>query len=570
MEDGMGTSFLNNISMGKKLIGSFLFVALITAVVGGIGFFRISSSMTGVKGLVENDVAFLKASEELKIFALQHRRYEKDFLLNIGKPEKQKGYVKKFKAVSEKTGALISRINEQVSDDPHLSGDVKTAAKDAGEAYKKYVDGFLALTKTVLADPSITPQKGNGLMKPFKAHIYKFEKSVDTVLNGGLEMVDKESAHIIETGERARTIIGILLVAGILICVAMGVVLTVMITRPLKAAVGQANLLANGDFSQTIDLEQKDEVGQLVDAMNIMSKNLRAMFQEIVQGTVTLTASSTELSAVSEQIANNSERTAEASGTVASAAEELSANMNGVAASTEEAEVSISMIVAASEEMTSTILEISKNTATGSEITQTAVIDAGQVSEKVDALGHAAEAISKVTETIEDISEQTNLLALNATIEAARAGDAGKGFAVVAGEIKALAQQTAEATQEISQKISGIQHTTSESVEAIGKITKVINEINEIVVSMATAIEEQSATTQEIANNVSQAASGVQSINENINQSSAVAGEVTRDIAGVSQAAGETREGSVQVSKSANELSELAEQLNGMIGRFKV
>ncbi len=566
----MNTSFVSNLSMGKKLIGSFLFVALITAVVGGIGFFRISSSMTGVKVLVEDDVEFLKQAEELKIFALQHRRYEKDFFLNIGKPEKQKGYVKKFKGVSEKTSAVISLIIEKVGTDPHLSDEVKTAAKDAGAAYQKYVEGFLALTSTVLADESITPQKGNGLMKPFKDYIYKFEKSVDIVLKGALGMVDEESAHIIASGERSRMVIGVLLVVGIMVSVAIGVILTAMITRPLNAAVGQADLLAGGDFSQTIDLDQKDEVGQLVKAMNTMSGNLRGMFQEIIQGTATLTASSTELSAVSEQIATNSEQTAEASGTVASAAEELSANMNGVAASSEDAEARISMIVAASEEMTATILEISKNTATGSDITRAAVTDASLVSEKVDALGHAAAAISKVTETIEDISEQTNLLALNATIEAARAGEAGKGFAVVAGEIKALAQQTAEATREISQNISGIQHTTGESVEAIGKITRVINEIDEIVVSVATAIEEQSATTQEISSNVAQAASGVQGINENISQSSAVAGEVTRDIAGVSQAAGETREGSVQVSKSAGELSELAENLNAIIGRFKV
>jgi methyl-accepting chemotaxis protein len=566
----MSLSVLKDMSMGKKLIGAFLFSALITGLVGGIGFSAISSSMTGLHGLVEDDIMFLKEAQELKILALQHRRYEKDFFLNIGKPEKQQGYIKKFKTVSEKTKALLNVLADKVGEDPHLTQEVKQAALSARSSYGNYETGFLDLTRVVLSDKSITPQKGNSLMKPFKKHIYTFEKGVEKVLNGGLEMVDKEASHMILSGDKTRIAIGILLAAGVLVSVVMGVVLTAMITRPIKMAVRQADRLSKGDFTRTISLDQKDEIGQLVLAMNTMVDNLKSILEEVIKSSSQLTQSSEGLTMVSEKIASNSEQTARSSTAVASAAEELSVNMNSVAASTEEAEASISMIVSAAEEMSATITEISKNTATGSEITQSAVRDAGIVSEKVDALGKAAQAISKVTETIEDISEQTNLLALNATIEAARAGEAGKGFAVVAGEIKALAQQTAEATQEISQKISGIQDTTQESVGAIGQITKVIDDINEIVVSMATAIEEQAATTQEISNNVSQAASGIQEVNENVSQSSSVASDVTRDISGVSQAADDIKGGGQEVSNNARDLSELAQNLDEVVSRFKL
>ncbi len=330
-----------------------------------------------------------------------------------------------------------------------------------------------------------------------------------------------------------------------------------------------ANRIAKGDLTVKFNGNGKPLTGVYMD-MKQMTHNLSKMFKDITGGVQTLTSSSTELSAVSEQMASNSQNTSDRSNNVASSAEEMATNMNSVAAATEQTTANIQMIVSAAEEMSATISEIAKNTAQGSQTTAEAVRKAETVSKKVDKLGTAASEISKVTETIADISEQTNLLALNATIEAARAGEAGKGFAVVAGEIKALAQQTAEATEEISSRIGDVQATTQESVSAIESIVNIINEINTIVTSVATAIEEQSATTQEISNNVSQAAEGVQEVNENVNQTSAVAGEVTTDIHQVSQSADEMNTGSLQVNESAVELSTLAENLNEMVGRFRL
>lgn len=362
-----------------------------------------------------------------------------------------------------------------------------------------------------------------------------------------------------------------------LVAVIIGIGIVVFITRSVLKQLGSdpadiadiANQIANGNLAVKFDEDERKNVGVYA-SMKQMARNLSRMFKEIKEGIVTLDSSSSDLSSVSEQMASNAEQTSERSNSVAAASEEMSTNMNSVAAATEQTSANIQTIVAAVEEMSATINEIARNTARGSETTNRAVQTAEHVSGKVDELGKAASEISKVTDTIAEISEQTNLLALNATIEAARAGEAGKGFAVVAGEIKALAQQTADATNEISSKIVGVQNTTKESVDAIESIVIIINEINEIVTTVATAIEEQSATTQEISNNISQAASGVGEVNENVNQVSAVMAEVNVDISRVSQAAEDMKTGGMQVKSRATDLSHLAQALNKMVSQFKI
>ncbi|WP_321416747.1 methyl-accepting chemotaxis protein [uncultured Desulfobacter sp.] len=385
---------------------------------------------------------------------------------------------------------------------------------------------------------------------------------------GLLAEIDKAEAFA--SVKSIKIDIVIIAMVSIVLIFLIAVFLSRSITRPIKKGVAMAIEMANGDLTQQLDIDQEDEIGILAKSLNDMSSKLRQMFNDISRGTQTLTASSTELSAISEQMSTNAEQTAEKSNSVAAAAEEMSTNMNNVAAATEQTTANIQMIVSAAGEMTATIQEVSNNTAKSSETTAFAVEKANTVSQKVEALGTAASEINKVTDTISEISEQTNLLSLNATIEATRAGDAGKGFAVVASEIKALAQQTAEATNEISSKIAGVQTTTRESVEAIESIVTVINEINSIVSTVATAIEEQSATTQEISNNVSQAALGLNEVNENVNQTSMVAAEVTQDITQVSQATEEMSTGSRQVETSAGDLSEIAKKLKDLVDRFKI
>ncbi len=368
----------------------------------------------------------------------------------------------------------------------------------------------------------------------------------------------------------ASSLIIITLLVALVLGSLLGFFVTRSITRPITKGVDFAKKMSKGDLAQTLDIDQKDEIGILISALNEMAINLKKMFVDIGAGVETLSSSSTELSAISQQMSAGSEQTTGKSNTDAAAAEEMNSNMISVATATEQASTNVSMVATATEEMTSTISEIAQNSEKARGITNEAVTQAKSASERIDKLGKAADEIGKVTEAITEISEQTNLLALNATIEAARAGEAGKGFAVVATEIKELAKQTAAATLEIKEKIGGIQDSTAGTVTEIEQISKIINDVNEIVATIATAVEEQSATSQEIAGNIAQASQGIQEVTENVAQSSSVSGEIAKDISEINQSTGEMSNSSSQVNMSAEELSGLSEKLKEMVGQFKV
>lgn len=342
------------------------------------------------------------------------------------------------------------------------------------------------------------------------------------------------------------------------------------ITGPIKKGMEFAEKMAQGDFSQVLEIRHNDEIGKLGNALNNMRSNLGQMIREISSGVETLSSSSTDLAAISQQMSQGANETSEKSEAVAAAAEEMSASMTSIAAAMEQASTNVAMVATASEEMTSTINEVAKNTESSRTIANTAVSQTKRASDKITELGAAAREIGKVTQTITDISEQTNLLALNATIEAARAGEAGKGFAVVAAEIKELARLTAKATDDIRGKIAGIQDATSVSIESITSITKIIDDINEIVSTTASAVEEQAVTTQEITENVAQASQGLAEINQNVSQSSRVAEEITTDITGVSRQSMEMTNSSSTISLNAGELLKLAHELKRMVENFKV
>src|SRR3954470_13317488 len=288
------------------------------------------------------------------------------------------------------------------------------------------------------------------------------------------------------------------------------------------------------DEAAARDAEAKIERGRRVDAI---TSKFEAMIGEVV-GTVS--SASTELEASASTLTNTAQRGQELATVVAAASEEASTNVQAVAS--------------ASEELSSSITEISRRVQDSARMAAEAVEQAARTNDRVNALSQAAARIGDVVELINTIAGQTNLLALNATIEAARAGDAGRGFAVVASEVKALAEQTAKATGEISAQVVSIQTATQESVSAIQEIGGTIERLSEVAAAIAAAVEEQGAATQEISRNVQQASVGTQ--------------EVSSNITNVQRGAIETGEASTEVLSAAKSLATDSTRLKVEVAQF--
>ncbi len=561
-------SYFKNLKIRVKLIFSFAVMVLLMCIIGYSGYNGVHRVMNNLEDIfavrlpsidyllqADRDLQQLLVAERSMIFANAQSDTFKDLVTeyenNFNQSQER---WEKYKAlpVSPEEAAIIPQYDK---------------ARDKWKSIsRQVVDGRIADTRegrSVALDLSLGQAKVK--FEEMREYLNKL-----TEINQNLATQARKNAA--DSYQHAVVMLLVILAIGILMGIVMAWVIGRNITRPVNDAVDGLRDIAEGegDLTKRLEVYSKDEVGELATWFNAFLDKLQAIIKEITDKAKQLGSSSDGLASLSTQMSSGAENMSSKSNTVASAAEEMSVSLQSVAAAMEQASTNVNMVAAATEEMTSTVNEIAEQSEKGRSIANDAVSQAQNTSVKVNELGEAAKAISKVTEVITEISEQTNLLALNATIEAARAGEAGKGFAVVANEIKELAKQTAQATQEIKSKIAGIQDSTSNTVNEIGQITRVIKDVNDIVAAIASATEEQLAATKEIAGNIGQASAGIQEVNENLSQSSAVSGEIAKDILNVNQESAEMSNSSSQINMSAKALSTLADELNSMVGRFKI
>ncbi|MGC2087342.1 MAG: HAMP domain-containing methyl-accepting chemotaxis protein [Bradyrhizobium sp.] len=396
------------------------------------------------------------------------------------------------------------------------------------------------------------------------------------VLSTGVDVANAALSEMVKAAEAqmsaTRTSLimnGAMLVLGIAVAAFGFIVVHRRISAPILGLTDAMRRLAERDYA--IDLgnpERRDEIGEMSRMVAVFRESMiegdrlaeekaaeqarRERRQIAVDGLIkrfesTVTDSLQTLTQASSQLDGTAH-------SMSATADRGQAKASEVAQVSERASGNVQMVAAATEQLSASIGEISRQVTESSTIANTAAAEAEKTNQQVQALSDAAQRIGDVVALISGIASQTNLLALNATIEAARAGEAGRGFAVVASEVKALASQTAKATEEISAQVAGIQGATRNSVDAIGGISATIQRVNQITTAIAAAVEQQGAATREIARNVQQASEGTN--------------EVSRNIAGVSAATAETGKAAGEVLDSAKALTSLSNDLRRDVDSF--
>ncbi|MDK2921894.1 MAG: hypothetical protein PWR24_1451 [Desulfonauticus sp.] len=448
--------------------------------------------------------------------------------------------------IYDSTGQFLYHPNPEV-----LKKNIFQLPGDIGEAYKKARD------------------------KDFVNYTWQGEKKVSYVRYFepwdwyfGVGLTEKQMIKGLDVELLGKNLLAGIVLLGVSILVVF--VIIRFINKSLMQVAALSEKVAQGDYRVSFSYAANDAIGILVNSFNTLVKHTKDMLREIIEGTEQVSLASSEVNQVAREVADSSKEMKQKANKVTEATAENVDNLNSVSAAMEQLATNANTIASAAEEMSATITEIASNTEKAKEITSSAVSKAGVVSSKVNELGGAAAEISFVTETIAAISSQTNLLALNATIEAARAGEAGKGFAVVANEIKELAQQTAKATEDIKEKVQGIQGATDITVKEIEEITTIIAEMDQIVSTIAAAIEEQSVTTRDIADNVGQVSMAVGESNESLSRVVEQTREVQAEVEGVATTSDDLSRNSGSLEQSAKDLASLSARLKELVSRFKI
>jgi methyl-accepting chemotaxis protein len=344
-----------------------------------------------------------------------------------------------------------------------------------------------------------------------------------------------------QTYSTSRTTAILALVLGTIALVALAFVIGRLIVRPLQRVSSVLGQLANGDLTGTADVQSRDEVGTMAHALDVAIGTLRATVSALAGSANALASSAEELSTTNDQIAAGAIQVSSQAEVVSSAAGQINANVTSAAGG--------------AEQMGSSIQEIPRNAGEAASVTTDAVRSAEAANATMTRLHESSAEISAVVKTITSIAEQTNLLALNATIEAARAGEAGKGFAVVANEVKELAQETAQATEDIGRRVEAIQVDTANAVAAISEINSIIERISAYATTIAAAVEEQTATSSEMARSVSEAATG--------------SGQIAESIRDVAEAVRVTTEGTEDSRAATVELARMSAELKTVVAQFQ-
>ncbi|MEK3825032.1 methyl-accepting chemotaxis protein [Paenibacillus sp. FSL K6-1558] len=564
---------MKRISISQKLLIGFSSVLLLLIAVTAISYFQFVSLEKTFTDLINDRTSKLLKIKNMTIDLKSQQVALRNYIM---KPDQ--GNEDAFQQAYEDYIKLSEDLKATVT-----SSNMKQYLADSSELMIKYYD----IAKNIM---SLTKQ-GNveeisGLMEnTVPPLITEFENIVESMENHQQKAMDEGiAAANVQTATVLRLII-ILGVVSILIGLAIAIIIGRMISKPVQAVAQAASRIAEGDLTgATLKVRNKDEIGEMAEAFNVMSVNLRSLIHQVNDGAERVAASSEELTASTEQTAIANEQVATTMGEIATGMDAQVRMVSEGFQTMNELATGFRQVAENTTVVSEQAAEASAQTISGSESIRTAVGQMNSIQNTVSSLAGVIEELSKhstdivkMVDAISEISAQTNLLSLNAAIEAARAGEHGRGFQVVATEVRKLSEQSAQSAGEIVGLVSSIEtgmrnaaHSMSVVSSEVQEGIQLVNQAGSTFDHIRTSVSGVAGQAQEVSASIEQMNAGVEQINASMKSIMDVTENGAAGTEEVSATTEEQLSAMQEIASAANDLSSMAEMLQQSVARFKV
>jgi methyl-accepting chemotaxis protein len=564
-----------NVNTSIKMILAFLFISFILAGVGFYSLHQLSVMKQNLNELYDNNLISIKSLSMAGTNFQKLRVAVRDISNATTKEDKDNAAAK----IPDIKKEIFSHMDtyRAVNNTPVEAELLKTLDEEWAE-YEKHYEKAIQLANQNDRNPFIA-------YLPIMAKVgFKAEDTLDKLISINVELATKQDIKSeIEYSHSRNTTIVIIIIAFLLSLV-MGLAIGQMIAIPLKKLVGIVAKVADGDLREKSGINTKDEIGYLAKSINQMVDSLRSVLVEVGHSSSQLAASAEQLSASSEQSTKASEHIAGISETIADSANHQVHSVEENAQTVHDVSAKIQQIAANAQSVSATTSKAAEKSSEGGRAIQTAVEQMNAISGSVEGLAQvitqledASQEISQITEVITQIAQQTNLLSLNAAIEAARSGEHGRGFAVVAGEVKKLAEQSSSSTEQISalilavrDKIGMAQASMHTATNEVNLGMEVVHAAGSLFSEIALFVDEVNGRVLEVSEASQQIASGSEQVVQSFEGISRLAQTTASGTQNVSAATEEQLASMQEISSSSIALTQMAEELQQLVEKFKM